>query len=73
MKKFYSAECHVEVSALPKIGDIGVLARLPRLRLPRVAPVPLLSISAGARWFTGSEKDDKPKRPTRPARRPRWI
>ena len=58
LKKFCNTSCCVGLGALPSIGDVGVApARLPR------PP----SISASARSTVGSENDDAPKGPTRPA------
>ena len=56
-----SLACSVELDGLPSIGsvDVGAPARLPSVLLP--------SISAEARSTVGSEYDDEPKGPTRPA------
>ena len=69
LKKFCSTSCCVGLGALPRIGDVGAPARLPRPKLPRVALVPPLppSISARARSTVGREKDEEPNGPTRPA------
>ena len=45
---------------------VGAPVRLPEPRLPMVAPVPRLSISAGTGTTVGSEKGDEPKGPMRP-------
>ena len=65
MKKFCRTSCCVGLGALPSIGDVGAPARL--RPLPSVAPELAPSISAKARSTVGSEKDDEPKGPTRPA------
>ena len=69
LKKFYSTSCCVELAALPSMGDVSTPERLPRPgpRLPRAAPLLLLSISAGARSIVGIEKDDELKGLKRPA------
>ena len=49
----------------PKDSSVGAHVRLPRLRMPSVAPMSMPSFSASARWVTCGEKGDKPNRPPR--------
>ena len=67
LKKFCNTSCcvcPVGLGALPTIGDVGAPARLPG---PSVVPELPPSISARARSTVGSEKEDDPNGPTRPA------
>ena len=67
LKKFCNTSCcvcPVGLGALPMIGDVGAPARLPT---PSVVPELPPSISARARSTVGSEKEDDPNGPTRPA------
>lgn len=67
LKKFCNTSCcvcPVGLGALPAIGDVGAPARLPT---PSVVPELPPSISARARSTVGSEKEDDPNGPTRPA------
>jgi hypothetical protein len=67
LKKFCNTSCcvcPVGLGTLPMIGDVGAPARLP---MPNVWPELPPSISASARSTVGSEKEEEPSGPTRPA------